>query len=653
MAIPLLRRRVSFVRLCFLVGVLVFFRLTFFSSSHSSSHSFSTSHSHQIEEHNFIERNTRPDKSLNVQKHKFLQARMGREERDDWLNPVIRNGMEDYWDRFQLPYILNRDTSAVDAQHVSSAIEQLLSLNGWVAALCTTLTRPFGQNKNEDLYDELIRQDHLYFIAIVIHSADHFLVDQLAVIVQLAKRLGTNNIFVSMLDYDSVDSTETLTDLCEATLTLLGVPFRIRRVPGMTEDAAAAYYPLEEAHMRNLALEPLKELDVKRGIRFHRVIWLKGFTCPNDILETIKVSFANEAAMVCGMDWAEHNGFFIFSDRWRTRDIEGDQFRQSKSSSKPDAVPPRDKVGAARYAQHLPFQVFCCESGTHVVDPAQSYYKGISYRAGTDFQNLSRSDPVVDRGPNAPCLDSSQAWFCRDLWVGTARDGMQGSSSNGFVAGIRKRMVEVASRDPLMYKARGEAREKDGAVVRLRKREEPVEQKEEERDDKAGENVLIKEKDGDGVREADVHVIDADGMPKKLEEVDDDARPKREAKVEDADANAGSDYDAISDEEGGGVVPKADHGKLSIPNSVFRPAKILVNPRCPTTYAGVSHTQLALDLFGDGDDIAAKGVRKYVLENWEGAPESFVCQEQRQTGGRKAPKTQRRLGFSIHDELQK
>lgn len=204
----------------------------------------------------------------------------------------------------------------MDAQHVLGAIDQLLALNGWVAAHCTTLARPFGQNKREGAYDDLIREDHLYYVAIIIHSADHFLVDQLAVIVQLAKRLGTANLFVSMLDYDSTDSTETLTDLCEAVLTLLGVPFRIRRVPSMTDDPAAAYYPLEEAYMRNLALEPLHELQLRRSIKFSRVIWLKGFTCPNDLLETIKISFANQAAMVCGMDWAEHNGFFIFSDRY-------------------------------------------------------------------------------------------------------------------------------------------------------------------------------------------------------------------------------------------------------------------------------------------------------------------------------------------------
>lgn len=71
----------------------------------------------------------------------------------------------------------------------------------------------------------------------------------------------------------------------------------------------------------------------------------------------------------------------------------------------------------------------------------------------------------------------------------------------------------------------------------------------------------------------------------------------------------------------------------AIPNGNFRPARILVNPRCVTTYAGVSHSQLALDLFGDKDDEPAPeyntGAGKYVLEDWEGAPSSFACQEMR------------------------
>ena len=47
-------------------------------------------------------------------------------------------------------------TSHMDQQSVMSAIEQLLTLNGWVAALCPTLSRPFGQSDNP--YDELVRE---------------------------------------------------------------------------------------------------------------------------------------------------------------------------------------------------------------------------------------------------------------------------------------------------------------------------------------------------------------------------------------------------------------------------------------------------------------------------------------------------------------
>jgi len=525
-------------------------------------------------------------------------------------------------------------------QHVLSAIDQLLALNGWVGHLCPTLTRPFGQHKRHNAYEDIIREDRLYYIAIIIHSADHFLVDQLATIVQLAKRFGTNNLFVSMLDYDSKDSTETLLDLSEAVLTLLGIPFRIRRIAPMTEDPNAAYYPLEEAHTRNLALEPLHELHSKRQITFSRVLWLKGFTCPNDILETIKISYVNEAAMVCGMDWAEHNGFFIFSDRWRTRDIQGDQFRQSKSSSKPDAVPPRDKTGAMRYNKHLPFQVFCCESGTHVVDPAQSYYRGIQYRAGPDYLNVSRAEGSGKaklnggRDPDAPCLDSSQAWFCRDLWVRSAKDGI--TEAEGTLN--RRSVVEWAGFDRLMDRARSVKRS-------LLPRDEPGV------DGRDAVKVQVGATEEEEVADNGKEPVKVQVGTTEEEEISDDAADarKKPAQKVDADANAGSDYDAMPEaDEGDSLSSDEEDDKIKLPekpmkdlpdggwvegagkrpNSVYRPARILVNPRCPTTYAGVSHTKLARDLFGEGEDEEDAG-GKYVLDDWEGAPESFVCQEQR------------------------
>jgi len=183
---------------------------------------------------------------------------------------------------------------------------------------------------------------------------------------------------------------------------------------------------------------------------------------------------------------------------------------------------------------------------------------GISYRAGTDFHNVSTIEAAPERTSDAPCLDSSQAWFCRDLWLHKAREGVQEMDARNSPA-RRKRALD----------------------------------------------------DDDEVKQGPAHRLPNDADP---------------------DANAGSDYDAMPDSD----VPVEDPSpftRLSIPNSLFRPARILVNPRCVTTYAGVVHTQLALDLFGSEDDdhgLGATGM--YVLDDWEGAPESFVCQEQRWVG---------------------
>lgn len=249
-------------------------------------------------------------------------------------------------------------------------------------------------------------------------------------------------------------------------------------------------------------------------------------------------------------------------------------------------MPPRDKQGILRYNQHLPFQVFCCESGTHVVDPAMSYYLGISYRAGNDFQNLSTADNLPIRGEGAPCLDSSQIWFCRDLWVRTAVDAIEAD--------------DRASR---------------ASAKRRSKREEMA--------DRPGlELAQIKHRD-------EIQVVNV-GAGVDLEEVNDGGLADR--KQDDPDANAGSDYDAMPLEEGGLDLPPLEDLEITISNSVFRPARILINPRCLTTYAGVAHTQLARDLFEDreGEEVNKTLLAgKYVLDQWEGAPDSFVCQEQK------------------------
>lgn len=249
--------------------------------------------------------------------------------------------------------------------------------------------------------------------------------------------------------------------------------------------------------------------------------------------------------------------------------MDGNQFRRSKSSAKPEAGPPRDKVSAARYAQHLPFQAFCCESGTHVVDPAHSYYRGIHYRHSTSFLNLTNNEEPSEWDPQQPCMDSAQAWFCRDLWVDAARDGMRDERSGGKADPAWVRSAAVQKRQPAPQP----------------------------------------------------HAGPLDGRAKEAEK-------------------AGSNFDAMPEGDAEGdaplppapaPVPEPDDSTPYIPNSAFRPARVLINPRCVTTYAGVSHAQLALDLFGprDGSEDEPTQRAKYVLEDWEGAPDSFVCQEQR------------------------
>jgi hypothetical protein len=100
MAIAIRRRNITRLLLILLLAFSA--RLFFSTSSLPAASPLYTPESGEIREHNVLER-VRPDKTLNVQKHKFLQVRMGRDERKDILGDVVRDGVLDYWERFQKP----------------------------------------------------------------------------------------------------------------------------------------------------------------------------------------------------------------------------------------------------------------------------------------------------------------------------------------------------------------------------------------------------------------------------------------------------------------------------------------------------------------------------------------------------------------------
>jgi hypothetical protein len=99
-----LLRRISKQRILVLLGLCLSLRLIFVPGAPNSSDSTASASKYlEIREHNVLERVTRTEKTLNPQKHKFLQVRMGRDERRDLFTDIIQNGVDDFWERFQKP----------------------------------------------------------------------------------------------------------------------------------------------------------------------------------------------------------------------------------------------------------------------------------------------------------------------------------------------------------------------------------------------------------------------------------------------------------------------------------------------------------------------------------------------------------------------
>jgi len=64
---------------------------------------FTTTDPSEIQENNVLDIVTGSGALLDARKHKFLQVRIGRDERSDMFSDVISNGLLDYWSRFQKP----------------------------------------------------------------------------------------------------------------------------------------------------------------------------------------------------------------------------------------------------------------------------------------------------------------------------------------------------------------------------------------------------------------------------------------------------------------------------------------------------------------------------------------------------------------------
>lgn len=92
---PIIIRRRSLTRVFWLACLLVLVKLLFFSSSKSEQP--------EIRRQGVLDLVAGSDKLLDVQKHDFLQVRMGRDERLDFFSDVVRDGVDDFWYHYEKP----------------------------------------------------------------------------------------------------------------------------------------------------------------------------------------------------------------------------------------------------------------------------------------------------------------------------------------------------------------------------------------------------------------------------------------------------------------------------------------------------------------------------------------------------------------------
>ena len=103
MAIALRRR--SLIRILLFLGCIFLIRLFVTSSSSTKSVSsfYGSADPQEIQKQGVLDLVTRGEKVLDARKHKFLQVRIGRDERADLFSDTIEDGIMDYWERYQKP----------------------------------------------------------------------------------------------------------------------------------------------------------------------------------------------------------------------------------------------------------------------------------------------------------------------------------------------------------------------------------------------------------------------------------------------------------------------------------------------------------------------------------------------------------------------
>lgn len=247
-------------------------------------------------------------------------------------------------------------------------------------------------------------------------------------VVELAKELGRENVYVSVQESGSWDDSKGALRALDAQLEEAGISRRIvldntthldeinkppaetgwiRTPRGKMELRRIPYL----AKLRNLAMEPLYDLE-KAGLRFDRILFLNDVVFNTWDVRNLLSTRGGEYAAACSLDFKVGNSFY---DTFALRDIEGhDQLMQRWPFFRAKAS--RQAVKAS-----LPVPVTSCWNGIVAMDAAPFYdSKPLSFRGIPDslaLSHLEGSECCLIHADN-PLSRTKGVWLNPNVRVG-------------------------------------------------------------------------------------------------------------------------------------------------------------------------------------------------------------------------------------------
>ncbi|ETS59894.1 hypothetical protein PaG_05864 [Moesziomyces aphidis] len=188
--------------------------------------------------------------------------------------------------------------------------------------LCTVIRRTFTVNPRQafsnDPYEQ--SQNQTFFIAVDMYNSEHLFPSFSQSLLTLAERLGKSNVFVSIYESNSKDSTKQHLLRLQSEFGLRGISNQIRMIDNSRREELDRIQRL--AMVRNEALRPIHDgIDALNNQTFSKLIWLNDILFrPESVLELLSTN-GGTFDQVCALDYLPL-GFY---DTWVMRDVEGDR----------------------------------------------------------------------------------------------------------------------------------------------------------------------------------------------------------------------------------------------------------------------------------------------------------------------------------------